>query len=235
MAQSGINRKSLTEQIAEELADRITAGDLKPGGELPSESELGRRYEVSRPVIREALRRLEARGYLLIANGKRARVKEPGSDLLGLFLERVLSRDVESWREVADVREALESLSAREAAIRAGEGERRELQRIVEEMRRTLPEPEEFSEADVAFHLALARISGNRLLSYLIEETRTAFTSIMRDMRRVVPENYLPKVLRSHEAIEEAIDRGNPEAAELAMREHFEVVRKQLRFQEEAE
>lgn len=233
MGGSAINRKSLTEQIAEELADRITAGDLKPGEELPSEIELSRRYEVSRPVIREALRRLEARGYLLIANGKRARVKEPGADLLGLFLERVLSRDVESWREVADVREALESLSAREAASRAGEGEREELRGIVEEMRRTLEEPEEFSEADVAFHLALARISGNRLLSYLIEETRTAFTSIMRDMRRVVPSDYLPKVLRSHEAIEEAIYRGNPEAAEQAMREHFDVVRKQLRFQEE--
>jgi GntR family transcriptional repressor for pyruvate dehydrogenase complex len=234
MTGSAINRKPLTEQIAEDLAAGISAGRLSAGEELPSELELSRRYEVSRPVIREALRRLEARGYLLIANGKRARVREPGADLLGLFLQRVLSRDIESWREVADVREALESLSAREAAGRAGEAEREELRRIVNEMRRSLTEPEAFSEADVAFHLALARISGNRLLSYFIEETRSAFAAIMRDMRRVIDEEYLPEVLRSHEAIEEAIERGDPGGAEQAMRDHFEVVRKQLPFQEES-
>ena len=182
-------------------------------------------------MIREALRRLEARGYLLIANGRRARIKEPGADLLSLFLQRVLSRDLESWREVTDVREALETLAAGEAARRVEEAEKRELQALLEDLRRTLDEPEAFSDADVAFHLALARMSGNRLLSYFIEETRAAFTSIMRDTRRVVPEGRLPEVHRSHEAIVKAVLLGDPAGAEAAMRAHFEVVRTQLRMQ----
>ena len=231
MTGSSINRKSLTEQIAEDLATRIREGALAPGEELPSEAELARSYEVSRPVIREALRRLEARGYLLIANGRRARIKEPGADLLSLFLQRVLSRDLESWREVTDVREALETLAAGEAARRVEEAEKRELQTLLEDLRRTLDEPEAFSDADVAFHLALARMSGNRLLSYFIEETRAAFTSIMRDTRRVVPEGRLPEVHRSHEAIVKAVLLGDPAGAEAAMRAHFEVVRTQLRMQ----
>ncbi|MFW6251038.1 MAG: FadR/GntR family transcriptional regulator [Alkalispirochaetaceae bacterium] len=233
MPGASINRKPLTEQIAEELATRIREGALPPGEELPSEAELARSYEVSRPVIREALRRLEARGYLLIANGRRARVKEAGADLLSLFLQRVLSKDLESWREVTDVREALETLAVREAATRLGEAEKRELRRLLEELERTLEDPRSFSDADVAFHLALARMSGNRLLSYFIEETRAAFTSIMRHTRRVVPEEQLPEVHRSHQGIVEALISEDPAAAEAAMREHFEVVRTQLRMQEE--
>lgn len=233
MPGSSINRKPLTEQIAEDLAQRIGDGDLQPGEELPSEAELSRSYEVSRPVVREALRRLEARGYLLIANGRKTRVKEPGADLLSLFLKRVLSKDVESWREVTDVREALESLSVSEAAKRVGEAEKRELKQLLEDLEQSLEEPSAFSDADVAFHLALARMSGNRLLSYLIEETRAAFTSIMRDTRRVIPEERLPEVHRSHEAIVEAVLAEDPAAAEEAMRAHFVVVRRQLQMQEE--
>ena len=232
MGGGSINRKSLTEQIAEDMASQISQGILEPGSELPSEQELSNSYEVSRPVIREALKRLEARGYLLIANGRRARVKEPGADLLNLFLERVLSKDVESWRELVEVREALESVAAREAALRATPEEREELVALTRTMRETLSTPRAFSEADVLFHLTLARISGNRLLNYLIEATRSALISIMRGLRQTVPEDYLPTVQEAHEAIVAAIEGKDPEAAEEAMKRHFQTVREQLNMQE---
>jgi len=232
MGQGSINRKSLTEQIAEDMASQISQGILEPGSELPSEQDLSSSYEVSRPVIREALKRLDARGYLVIANGRRARVKEPGVDLLNLFLDRVLSQDVDSWRELVAVREALESVAAREAAMRATEEEKAELKALTQTMRESLEAPHAFSEADVLFHLTLARVSGNRLLNYLVEATRSALISIMRGLRKTVPEDYLPTVQEAHEAIVAAIEARNPEAAEKAMKRHFQTVREQLDMQE---
>ena len=223
-----INRKSLTEQIAEDIATQISRETLEPNAELPSEQELGRTYEVSRPVIREALRRLEARGYVVISNGRRARVKEIGSDLLNAFLERVMSQDEKSWRELIDVREALESVAVRDVARDASGEAVGELREIVERMARSFEDPVAYSKADLEFHLALARASGNRLLTYFIEATRTALVSTMRTLRTRISPEYLPAVQRSHEAIIEAVAANDVEGARGALATHFETVRQQL-------
>ena len=72
-------RPRLSDQVTAELERRILAGELEPGGLLPAEPELGAELEVSRSVIRDAIRTLAARGLVEVRQGSGTRVSPPGA------------------------------------------------------------------------------------------------------------------------------------------------------------
>ncbi len=80
-----LSRDTLSDQVARQLLDFIVAHDLKPGARLPSEQTLAQEFQVSRPVIREALRSLAGKSVIDIVNGKGAIIKPLNAQPLGLF------------------------------------------------------------------------------------------------------------------------------------------------------
>ncbi|GAA3271592.1 winged helix-turn-helix transcriptional regulator [Dactylosporangium vinaceum] len=68
---------SLYRQLASALRDQIRHGELPPGAELPSESDLSKRHGVSRDVVRDAMAVLRAEGLIATVRGRRAMVREP--------------------------------------------------------------------------------------------------------------------------------------------------------------
>jgi GntR family transcriptional repressor for pyruvate dehydrogenase complex len=88
----------------------IFSGELEPGANLPSESELASSLDLSRLTVREAFRSLEARGLLEVAHGRRPIVAHPNARPLSDFFSASLHHDARSLFELVEVRLAIESM-----------------------------------------------------------------------------------------------------------------------------
>lgn len=143
------------ERVREALRERILTGVLKPGDRLV-ERELAEDLGVSRVPVREAIRSLEAEGFLVVQSPRRVVVRQ---------LARV---DVE---ELFDVREALESLAAGLAAERAGKPELRRLERLLAESARATQRGDgaRITVLNTRLHDEIVAIAGNGLLSRVIQ------------------------------------------------------------------
>ena len=116
-----IQQSRLHEMVAERIRSMIVSESLHPGDRLPSERDLSERLGVSRVVIREATRVLDAQGLVEVKPGSGTYVKEltPGhvSDSIGLFLR--LRQSEQPYRDLIEVRRTLEIDIAGLAAERA--------------------------------------------------------------------------------------------------------------------
>ncbi|MCO6451132.1 MAG: FadR family transcriptional regulator [Caldilineales bacterium] len=215
--------KSLVEQLADALSERIQAEDLKPGDKLPSTAALVEDYGVSRPVVREALKILEGRGVIEMSGGRSATIRPVSGEVLTSFFQRALSFDQDRTRELMEVRYGIEAQSVRLAAERRSEEELTELQELVTRMREVIDDPEAYAELDVEFHLLIARATHNSLLLYLVSGIRDAFRDVMREgLRHRMSSGERKLVQIAHEQIVNKIAASDPDAASDAMTFHFD-------------
>lgn len=161
----------LSSQVAEQIQQLILSRDLKPGDRLPTERELGETFQVSRTVIREAIRTLEARGLVKSQTGSGTYVRAmKGSDVatsLGMFINT--QHKPFSLDELMEIRGVLEIEMVRLAAERATEENIGKLQESLENMCQSIDTVDEFSKWDLEFHLQLADACGNPLFGILLE------------------------------------------------------------------
>ncbi|MBN8629801.1 MAG: FadR family transcriptional regulator [Rhodobacterales bacterium] len=218
-----MKRPSLSTVVSESLLGRIRSGELAPGAQLPTESELCETYEVSRTVVREAIARLRSEGLVIPRQGKGVFVSEaplasftiPASDLQALpqtiaLLELRLGVEVESAGFCA-----LRRSDAEAAAIRA-EMERTDADR---------PDPDNIRvHYDYDFHLAIARASGNAQISGFLGYLRAQITprlALGSVLSAGVKDDYFNRIHAEHEAIVLAIEARDEAAARAAMRAHL--------------
>jgi GntR family transcriptional regulator, transcriptional repressor for pyruvate dehydrogenase complex len=209
----------LFEQVANLLETEIGAGRLRPGQQLPAESELARQLDVGRSAVREALKTLELKGLLVVRRGYRGgtfvRHPEPDDAPHELHTNPGLDSDV---YDVLTVRLQLEPTSARLAALNGGD-DRRQLGQAVRLERASQDRPAAFIAHAAALHLRLAELSGNAVLQSMIDSLRPL---IRRDLNTVlqVPRG-CQAVIGGHELLVGAVVRGDAESAESAMRSHL--------------
>jgi DNA-binding GntR family transcriptional regulator len=140
--------RSLRDQVYDRLRSAILSGEMAPGSAV-IEAEIATRLGASRTPVREALRRLETEGMLEPRGGRGTVVRELKRDEVACIFE---------------IREALESLAARRASRRMEERDYREIERLVERMRKHVDDPAEMERLDTAFHdRILAHADGVRL------------------------------------------------------------------------
>ncbi len=226
--QDDLQRTSLSQQIVARLTELLESGAYTPGDDFIAEQEAVSLFHVSRPVVREAYQTLAGQGYILISKGRRARVLPPGVGTLNSFFDRVLGRDLESWRQLMDVRESLETLSAETAALRRTPEDVQQLRHICAMMQEQIEDPAAYTSLDITFHLALAAASENTYLRYLIESARHSLARVLTEVRGALAVTELPRVQMTHLHIVDAVDEGNPKAARKAMRSHFRTIHEYL-------
>jgi DNA-binding GntR family transcriptional regulator len=193
------------------LADEIVSGRLEPGASL-DESELARRFRVSRTPVREALRQLVASGLVDARAHRGAVVAHPDRErLVGMF---------EAMAE-------LEALCAGMAAERMTASERQALQSLHDQLRAIshLGDPQRFHEINEAFHNAIYAGAHNAYLAELALATRKRVQPFRRAQFRNV--GRLAKSHAEHERVVLAIQQGDRQAAVAAMRAHIDTVRKE--------
>ena len=203
---------TLAEQLYRKLSDAILDGELAPGSKI-SEPALARHYGVSRGPLREALHRLQERKLITRSANQGARIVEPSAQALA---------------EIFVVREALEGIAAREAALKATPAEIAALHEAVARDAAELVQDADgkgvFGKHDHDFHFMIAQASRNPML---IELLCSELYPLLRLYRGQNPENpsRSRRPLAEHRRILAAIEDGDAEIAELQMRRHIAAAR----------
>ena len=206
-----VRQRSAAADVQAKLQAHIETGEYKQNERLPSESELARRFGVSRPVIREALMCLQALGLTASQTGKGTfvvsdRVRPPL--LMGRY----------SPAHIREVRRCLEIPSARLAAERRSDQDVGELAAILARME-DADDPARRNRLDAGFHIAIAAASGNPLIIKLIEDLRGVLEEHSLALARVPHRR--KEASTEHRHIYEAIVRRDPDAAAAAMEAHL--------------
>lgn len=207
----------------------IAEGKFKIGTRLPSERDMAEDFGVSRVVIREAMRSLESRGLVDVRQGSGTFVLSGSARSVSQDVTLHLELQEASLAELYLVRQSLEVTSARLAAERATDELAAELEGHIENMKRitasgvrTLEDYMRRRDEDEAFHLAIARASGNGLLYRLISAILPLCTSghfeILRRARSLdtyISAEKLRAINDEHERLALAIRNRDGKAAEV--------------------
>jgi DNA-binding FadR family transcriptional regulator len=212
---------TLAEQVATHIRAEIVARRLAPGDRLPGEVELARRLRVSRGIVREGRRQLVAAGLIEVSNGRRAVVSKLGGGPLDGFIANAVATRQLAVNEVFELRRAVEIEVAGLAAQRRTDTDLAALARHLERMRRTVGRTA-YLRHDLAFHRLLAAATQNPLFTLLVDSMREPLAASMRasHVRRRGARDFA-QAHAVHEGIFAAVQAGDPEAAERAMRAHF--------------
>jgi DNA-binding GntR family transcriptional regulator len=197
------------EELRLQLADEIVRGVLPPGAAL-DETDIARRFSVSRTPVREALRQLVASGLVEARAHRGAVVAQPSINrLTGMF---------EAMAE-------LEALCAGLAAERMTPAERQRLEAVHEELRvlSHAGNPDRFHEVNERFHNAIYAGSQNSYIAEITLATRVRVQPFRRAQFRNL--GRLAKSHAEHDRVVVAILRGDRVGAAAAMRAHIELVR----------
>jgi len=209
--------KSRHGRIVRELGLAIVAGRIAPGERLPAEGELIAAYEVSRPVLREAVRVLAAKG-LVVSRQRAGAIVRPRTDW------HLLDPDVLTWmiqsRPEAEfvatlmtVRRIFEPEVAALAARSASDAQLDAIARAYDQMAGA-PDNDALLEPDLAFHRLVAEAAGNDLVAYIADMLSLALRESIKLSSRL-PETHRLSLPR-HKAILEALRARDPEAARRA-------------------
>lgn len=165
-----IPSKSQHALIVQQLGLKIVSGEISENEKLPSEVDLCEEYKVSRPVFREAIRVLNAKG-LTYSRPKIGTIVRPKEEwhLLDpdvLFWLIQTTPEHEFFKTLSTVRRVLEPELAYIAASTANEEDIERIKQAYEGMEKATT-VEEFIEPDIQFHLAIAKATHNDLLAYM--------------------------------------------------------------------
>lgn len=222
--------------VADALAE-LVLGHLSPGQSLPSEADLAARYEVSRLTIREAVKKLEGRGLVELARGRRAVVREPDGAAFSDFVVSLIRNDPRGLFDLIELRMSIETMSAQLAARRASRAALQSLESAMQGMREAAAEYRElleigadaseadrrFHDFDLQFHEALATAGGNRVVAFLFEAMTHSLHESFKMSRRGQTLRGSPRedTVAAHQAVLDAVRAGNEKAAGEAMRQHL--------------
>lgn len=209
--------KSSHDQIAATLGTELLKGSYAPGSNMPSEPELIERFQVSRTVMREVMKTLAAKGFVISKTKVGTRVRDPvywnyfDADVLAWRVR--LGLDDEFMKSLTEVRRALEPAAAALAAQRRSPTDIGRLRECVRQMARTDHNRQSFAEADLDFHLAIGNASGNPLMRSMASVIETALVASFAHSSPVDEREDHQATVNGHAAVVDAIEAGDSEAA----------------------
>jgi GntR family transcriptional regulator, transcriptional repressor for pyruvate dehydrogenase complex len=210
------------------IEEQIASGRLKIGDRLPAERDLAASLGVSRPAVREAIRVLEAMGTVVPGTGSGPDAGTlvaavPGEALTHLVTLHVMLASFET-SDVVRTRIALERESSRLAARHATASDLAAMMVDLDAMDNVDIAPEEFNDRDTAFHVGIARATGNQLLAELTTALRVAMRPTQLRALRGDPDFLATaaRLGRDHRGIYQAIVDGDGALAADRVEAHIE-------------
>lgn len=225
---SPIERPRLSDAIYGQLLDEIMQGLFAAGDRLPTENQLAQRFSVSRPVVREALQRLQSDGVVVAKQGSGTYVQRSPSQRVAELTTQLSLHEVLQGLEL---RLALEELSARLAARNRTDEQLRAIEKARDALHRVFGKGPEAKEADYAFHRCIAIASGNSLLVEALDQLSDRVKGGMNvtlSLTREASDQRRTRVLDEHDRVVHAIRIGDADSAAIAMRYHIDQARNRL-------
>jgi GntR family transcriptional repressor for pyruvate dehydrogenase complex len=218
-----------SDEALRQILDLIFQGKLPPGSRLPAERELAELIGVSRNTLRDALNKLEARGYIERRDRSGNYVCTAIPQALSAPLEEIVAQDVVGLRDIVDIRKALEIWAVRKAAEAPTADLLKELKHCLRTMKanvalRSDEQFARFSQADQKFHEVIAEMTGNPVYVHLFHYFTTLLSRSISITRELMQEPFAEHNLKVHENILAAVSAADADAAERTMRAHFQFV-----------
>ena len=215
---------TLSKQISDALIRRIVRGEIQPGEAMPSEEELASQFDVSRPVIREAVKELAVIGLIESRQGRSTRVASDASwnpfDARVLEARSELGTVDELLLELLELRRLIEAGAAGLAASRRTDEDLAKMEQSIAAMDAAVTDHDRFTNEDIRFHDALLRATGNRLLVRLIDLIGPLLR-VGRKMSLARRPDGPSESNRGHKRILQAVRDGDVQLARNEMREHL--------------
>ncbi|KOO05056.1 pyruvate dehydrogenase complex transcriptional repressor PdhR [Vibrio nereis] len=231
MAYQRIRQPKLSDVIEQELERLIVEGTLAPGQQLPPERELAKQFDVSRPSVREAIQRLEAKRLLTRRQGGGTFVSENIWTSFSDPLLNLLSSHSETQLDLLETRHAMEGIAAYFAAVRGTEEDFARIQASLERIGKEQSNDVEAESAEVMqFLIALTEAAHNVVLLHIVRSLAPLLEqNILQNFKllRRRPEA-VEKVSKHRANIVDAIVSGQPEKAREMSHSHLAYIEETL-------
>ena len=217
-----VQRRSISEQVANRIMAMIKSGNLKPGDQMPTEAQMTVAFGISRPPLREALKALTIMGVLESRQGGRYTVTHLSPSRLVAPFNVMLSGVDFKASQHFEARNVVESELVRLCAERATAEARQRILKLAVDGRAFHHDPVAFRLGDIEFHEALYFGAGSPLLAALAQ----GLYDLGLDLRRVASAapGVIETSVRQHIEVAEAIVARDSDAAVRAYRRHLEHV-----------
>ncbi len=215
-----IVRASTATEVAHRLLEYVRSAKLGPGSKLPPERQLASELGVPRSALREALAALDLLGITISRQGSGNYLNDEPSELLPQTIEWGLMLGRQRTLDLAEARRHIEADVAGLAAERGTPEEIATLYKLLERMDAVRGDPDQLVEADVEFHMHIANMAKNSVLSDILRSVRSLLRVWIRRGLASQPDS-ATQTLQEHRAVCEAIAAGNGPAATHAMANHM--------------
>lgn len=214
-----MSRVKLVDVAVDSIIEMIKNKQYDEKGYLPSEGDLAELLSVSRATIREAVRSLEVRGFLVRRHGKGVQIADNSVEVMTRSLNDMFIKDDNMLDELLDLRLVIEPVCAKSAAMCATKEHLEKLNQFITIMEKPDVEDKEYYNADLDFHITIAKASGNRIYEAII----TAYTPILHELIVVASPAHcrLEPKFHYHRNILDAIKNRDGQLAEEEMGHHL--------------
>jgi GntR family transcriptional repressor for pyruvate dehydrogenase complex len=214
-------RQTLADQLYGQILEQIVSNTLKQGEQLPSENRIATAFGVSRPVVREALRKLQEDGLAEARRGVGTFVRRRPPEKL---MEYTTAGSIAGLMRAMEARVTVENATARMAAQRASQKDLARIETALEKLEALMLARTPSADADYQFHRAIAVASGNEVFCDMLDCTREIIElgiDVAQKLTREGSQARLDTVMREHRQIFEAIRAGDSETAAVSMSYHL--------------
>jgi len=236
MAYSSIKKSvkapKLSDVILARLEDMILEGSVQPGEKLPPERELAQQFDVSRPSLREAIQKLEAKGLVHRRQGGGTFVSDKILSGLSDPLFELMSQSNESQFDLLEFRHGIEGMSAYYAAMRGTPADFQEIQRRHDNIGNAQLENDYRQEAEAVFefYLAICAASHNAVILHLARSMATLLIDNIEQNLTVLAKrpDIFAKIADYRTRLMDAIVSGQPQKAWGASHRHLAFIEEVL-------
>ena len=225
-----IKAAKLSDVILQQLENMILEGSLAPGEKLPPERELAKQFEVSRPSLREAIQKLEAKGLVTRRQGGGTFVKNQLEEGLTDPLFDLISKHPESQFDLLEFRHALEGIAAYYATMRGTTNDFKKVKQSFDNIALVNDDIVQKAKAINAFHFSVAEASHNVVLLHLVRGMQALLEqNVLQNLTVLLKKPQISQQLAEHRRLlMDAVIEGNPEQARLASNAHLAFIEEAL-------
>lgn len=221
-----VRRQTLADDLAQRIKAMIDVEPYAPDDRLPTIAEMARRFEVGPPTLREALKKLETLGAVVVKHGSGVYV---GARPNPLFVSNPVLAGAPSKKTLIDLIEARLPVELETAALAARHASDEDLEgmtALLERAGQQLGEGDVLNKTNMSFHTAIAKATGNGVLHQLLDVLASAFQEEQRAILDIFGSEQQDHA--EHVGILEALRAHAEDLAVARMRAHLEGVRAAL-------
>lgn len=225
---SRIEHSRTADEVVQQIESLILEGVLRSGDRLPGERELSRLFEVSRPILRDALKIVEGRGLIQTRHGGGTHVADVVGQVFAPPVAELIVKHAKARADYLEYRREIEGIAAEYAARRITDDDRALLDRIMARMAEAHERGNfsEQAEIDVEFHHAIGECAHNIVLLHTLRSCYQLLSDGVFENRLIVftLADAREKLFAQHRAIHAAVVGGDPTAARQAAMDHISFI-----------